>query len=157
MLASRFCRAVLTKTVPLKFYSNIVDVKKFCVGIVGAGPAGFYTAQSLFKDFADIKKKHQSFDNIHFQVDILERTPIGNGLVRSGVAPDHPEVKHVQNRFQEFLSEYHQNPSMKLNFFGNIEVGRTKSQSVIKSNELIQIPLPDIQNCYHALVFVSLT
>lgn len=144
----RGCTTILCRVSPARFYCT---APKFCVGIIGAGPAGFYTAQSLMKSFTEIKKSTDT----NFQIDILDRTPIGNGLVRSGVAPDHPEVKHVQNRFQELLEEYNKNETLKINFFGNIEVGRTKNQSVSSTNDMIQISLPDIQNCYHSLVFVS--
>lgn len=53
--------------------------------IVGSGPAGFYTAQRLLKkDLAD---------NVRVSVDMLEMLPTPYGLLRYGVAPDHPEVK----------------------------------------------------------------
>uniref|UniRef100_A0A182TXH1 NADPH:adrenodoxin oxidoreductase, mitochondrial n=1 Tax=Anopheles melas TaxID=34690 RepID=A0A182TXH1_9DIPT len=55
--------------------------------IVGAGPAGFYTAQYILKHL----------DNS--DIDIVEKLPVPFGLVRFGVAPDHPEVKNVINTF----------------------------------------------------------
>uniref|UniRef100_A0AAY3ZZ23 NADPH:adrenodoxin oxidoreductase, mitochondrial n=1 Tax=Denticeps clupeoides TaxID=299321 RepID=A0AAY3ZZ23_9TELE len=61
------------------FSSPPASPTKVCV--VGGGPAGFYTAQSLLKG------------SPHIQVDIYERLPVPFGLVRFGVAPDHPEVK----------------------------------------------------------------
>lgn len=51
------------------------------VCVVGAGPAGFYTAEKMLK-------AHQGAE-----VDIIDRLPTPFGLVRSGVAPDHPETK----------------------------------------------------------------
>jgi NADPH-dependent 2,4-dienoyl-CoA reductase/sulfur reductase-like enzyme len=51
------------------------------VCVVGSGPAGFYTAEKVLRRFAKAK------------VDIVERLPTPFGLVRSGVAPDHPETK----------------------------------------------------------------
>ena len=51
------------------------------IAIVGGGPAGFYTAQALFRVRPDI------------QVDLYERLPSPFGLVRSGVAPDHQKLK----------------------------------------------------------------
>lgn len=56
------------------------------VCIVGSGPAGFYTAEKLLK-------KHDGSE-----VDIIDRLPMPFGLVRSGVAPDHPETKITCNR-----------------------------------------------------------
>jgi adrenodoxin-NADP+ reductase len=51
------------------------------VAIIGSGPAGFYTAQKLMRDMHGTK------------VDMYEQLPVPFGLVRFGVAPDHPEVK----------------------------------------------------------------
>ena len=56
------------------------------VAIVGAGPAGYFTAQSL--------QKAQT-DGLTFLIDMIERLPTPLGLVRSGVAPDHPKIKSV--------------------------------------------------------------
>lgn len=76
------------------------------VCIVGSGPAGFYTADKLLK----------SSDEIN--IDMLERLPMPFGLVRSGVAPDHPETKIVTNQFTKIAS------SPRLSFFGNVHVGK---------------------------------
>ena len=51
------------------------------VAIVGSGPAGFYTAQKIIRELPASK------------IDIYERLPVPFGLIRYGVAPDHPEVK----------------------------------------------------------------
>ena len=51
------------------------------IAIVGSGPAGFYTAQKVMRDLKGAK------------VDMYEQLPTPFGLVRFGVAPDHPEVK----------------------------------------------------------------
>ncbi|XP_071964533.1 NADPH:adrenodoxin oxidoreductase, mitochondrial-like [Antedon mediterranea] len=77
---------------------------KIC--IVGSGPAGFYTAQSLIKGHKDLT------------IDMLERLPVPFGLVRYGVAPDHPEVKNVINQFST-LAE-----GGRLHFHGNVNVGK---------------------------------
>lgn len=69
------------------FSLNRVLNKQKQVCIVGAGPAGFYAAQYLVKHLNDV------------QVDLIERLPVPFGLVRYGVAPDHPEVKNVINTF----------------------------------------------------------
>lgn len=83
---------------------------------MGSGPAGFYTAKYLLD-------KHKSLT-----VDILEALPTPFGLVRHGVAPDHPEVKAVISTFTEVA----QNPRCR--FFGNINVGGTASGSAGDSN-----------------------
>lgn len=60
--------------------------------IVGSGPAGFYTAQHLLSHGRTAAPQGLT-------VDLLERLPIPFGLVRYGVAPDHPEVKNVDHTF----------------------------------------------------------
>jgi adrenodoxin-NADP+ reductase len=66
-------------------------IKRLCV--VGSGPAGFYTAYRVLKHVPNV------------QVDMLEALPVPYGLVRYGVAPDHPEVKAVQHKFEEIASD----------------------------------------------------
>lgn len=53
----------------------------FKLAIVGSGPAGFYTAHRLLKEWPNT------------QIDMFDSLPVPHGLVRFGVAPDHPEVK----------------------------------------------------------------
>jgi adrenodoxin-NADP+ reductase len=62
------------------------------VCVVGSGPAGFYSAKYLLKEVPTAR------------VDVLERWPTPFGLVRFGVAPDHPEVKAVTNDFDKVQS-----------------------------------------------------
>ncbi len=59
------------------------------VAVVGAGPAGFYTADTLFKQ------------NIPVKVDLFEKLPAPFGLVRYGVAPDHQMIKNVIKVFEQ--------------------------------------------------------
>lgn len=65
---------------PARHYSHVVQAP-FRVAVIGSGPAGFYTA---YKIMANIKSA---------AVDMYEQLPVPYGLVRYGVAPDHPEVK----------------------------------------------------------------
>lgn len=74
------------------------------VCIVGSGPAGFYTADTLLKGSADVR------------VDIFDQLPAPFGLVRYGVAPDHPEVKNVTERFTGIARE------PRVRFAGNVAV-----------------------------------
>src|SRR5438093_12087678 len=76
------------------------------VAVVGSGPAGFYAAGALLD--ADIP----------VEVDMIERLPTPWGLVRLGVAPDHPKLKTVSRAFERIASK----PGFR--FFVNIEVGR---------------------------------
>ena len=78
------------------------------VAIVGAGPAGYFAAQALHN--------LQSEDRT-FAIDMIERLPTPWGLVRSGVAPDHPKIKTVSKVFEKIASD----PNFRL--FANVEIG----------------------------------
>ena len=80
--------------------------------IVGAGPAGYFTAQAF--------QKAQS-NGLSFAIDMIERLPTPWGLVRSGVAPDHPKIKTVSKVFEKIAKE----PNFRL--FGNVELGKDVS------------------------------
>jgi ferredoxin/flavodoxin---NADP+ reductase len=80
------------------------------VAIVGSGPSGYFAAASLLK-FAD------SDDNADVRVDMLEMLPTPWGLVRSGVAPDHPKIKSISAQFEKTALD------PRFRFFGNIVVG----------------------------------
>ena len=76
------------------------------VAVVGSGPAGFYAAGHLLASDVDV------------EVDMVERLPTPWGLVRLGVAPDHPKLKEVSRAFERIA----QRPGFR--FFGNVELGR---------------------------------
>jgi ferredoxin--NADP+ reductase len=75
------------------------------LAVVGAGPAGFYAAGQLLSGPADV------------EVDVFDRLPTPWGLVRSGVAPDHPKIKSVSRIFERTAAM----PGFR--FFGNVEIG----------------------------------
>ena len=76
------------------------------VAVVGSGPAGFYAAGSLLSS------------DVPVEVDMIERLPTPWGLVRLGVAPDHPKIKSVSRAFEKIAAQ----PGFR--FLGNVEVGR---------------------------------
>jgi len=84
--------------------------RNISVAIVGSGPSGFYTAKYL--------QKLAFVHGIH----IFERLPTPYGLVRSGVAPDHPEVKNVENDFAKVM-EVGDDGKCGMEYFGNVNVG----------------------------------
>ena len=88
-------------------------MRPYFVAIVGAGPSGYFAAASLLK-FADGSVTGNGPD---VRVDMLEMLPTPWGLVRSGVAPDHPKIKSVSNVFEKTASD------PRFRFFGNIAVG----------------------------------
>ena len=80
----------------------------FKVAIVGAGPAGYFAAQAL---------QNSQNDERIFAIDMIERLPTPWGLVRSGVAPDHPKIKTVSKVFEKIATD----PNFRL--FANVEIG----------------------------------
>jgi ferredoxin--NADP+ reductase len=83
-------------------------VKSYKIAIVGAGPAGYFAAQAL----QNLSNESQSF-----AVDMIERLPTPWGLVRSGVAPDHPKIKTVSKVFEKIAN------TEGFRLFANIELG----------------------------------
>jgi len=99
---------------------------KLRLAIVGAGPAGIYAA--------DILLKHErSFD---VSIDLFEQLPAPYGLVRYGVAPDHPRIKGIINALREVLD------SGDIRIFGNVRYG-------------IDITLDDLKRHYNAVIFAT--
>ncbi|MEA2366391.1 MAG: ferredoxin/flavodoxin---NADP+ reductase [Thermoleophilaceae bacterium] len=96
------------------------------VAIVGSGPAGFYAAGHLLKA--------KSHPDLCVQVDMFDRLPTPWGLVRAGVAPDHPNIKAV-SRVYEKTAEH---PEFR--FYGNVELGRDLSHE-------------DLTQRYHAVIY----
>ena len=81
---------------------------QYKVAIVGAGPAGYFAAQAL---------QNLQTEELQFSIDMIERLPTPWGLVRSGVAPDHPKIKTVAKVFEKVANE----PNFRL--FANVELG----------------------------------
>ncbi len=93
--------------------------------VIGSGPAGFYTAGHLLKDSAG-----------SFEVDMLERLPTPWGLVRSGVAPDHPKIKSVTRVYEKTAAH------PRFRFFGNVTFGEHISREELLAH-------------YHAIVYAT--
>src|SRR5262245_51179521 len=81
--------------------------RRLRVAVVGSGPAGFYATERLLSEAEPA-----------VEVDLLERLPTPWGLVRLGVAPDHPELKSASRVFEKTAAKE------GFRFFGNVEVGR---------------------------------
>ncbi len=86
-----------------------------CVAIIGAGPAGYYTAEALTKGRDDVC------------VDIIDRLPTPYGLIRAGVAPDHQKIKNVTKRYEAT------NLQDNVRFVGNLSLGRDITLAEIMS------------------------
>jgi ferredoxin--NADP+ reductase len=121
------------------------------VAVVGSGPAAFYaTAPLLASDLPPV------------EVDMLERLPTPWGLVRLGVAPDHPQLKTVSRAFEKIASR----PGFR--FLGNVEVGRDVTQDELaalydavvyavgsQSDRRLGIPGEDLPGSWAATEFVA--
>ena len=86
------------------------------VAIVGSGPAGFYAAEVLL-----------THPELAVEVDMLDRLPTPFGLVRAGVAPDHPKIKNVIRRYEKTAGHD------AYRFFGHVTVGRDVSAAELAS------------------------
>ncbi len=94
------------------------------VAIVGSGPSGFYVAETLLKSGKAVR------------IAMIERLPAPFGLVRYGVAPDHPKLKEVIPVYDRIAQ------SPEFSFFGNITVGR-------------DVSVAELRAAYHVVVFAS--
>ena len=97
---------------------------KLRLAIVGAGPAGIYAADIL-------QKYERAFD---VSIDLFDRLPAPYGLVRYGVAPDHPRIKGIINALRDVLD------AGGIRVFGNVNFGT-------------DITLDDLKRHYHAVIF----
>ena len=87
------------------------------VAIVGAGPAGYFAAQAL---------QNLQTDDLQFSIDMIERLPTPWGLVRSGVAPDHPKIKTVSKVFEKVAT------AGNFRLFAGVELGTDISIEQLK-------------------------
>jgi ferredoxin--NADP+ reductase len=93
--------------------------------VVGSGPAGFYAAGHLLADSGGL-----------IEVDMFERLPTPWGLVRSGVAPDHPKIKSVTRVYEKTAAH------PRFRFFGNVELGKDVTRAELAEH-------------YHAVVYAT--
>ena len=120
------------------------------VAVVGSGPSGFYATDALFK--ADLEVR----------INMFERLPVPYGLVRSGVAPDHPKLKQVIKVYAR-LAE-----AEEFNYIGNVTAGSDISIDELRSNHhaviltcgaetdrRLGIPGEDLAGSYTATEFVG--
>lgn len=121
------------------------------VAIIGAGPSAFYAAELLL-----------AAPDTVIEVDMFERLPTPFGLVRGGVAPDHPKIKTVTRAFER--TAQHE----RFRFFGNVEFGRDITHSDIaahyhaviyavgaQTDRRLGIPGEDLRNSHAATEFVA--
>jgi len=122
------------------------------IAIVGAGPAGYFTAQAF---------QNAQTDELTFTIDMIERLPTPWGLVRSGVAPDHPKIKTVSKVFEKIAK------TEGFRLFANVELGKDISLKDLRERydavvlatgsskgRKLSIPGEELPNCISAAEFV---
>lgn len=92
------------------------------VAVVGSGPSGFYATEALIKSDISVK------------IDMYERLPCPYGLVRSGVAPDHPKLKQAIQLYDKIAE------APEFNLVANVKVGS-------------DLGVDELRNAYHAIIF----
>ncbi|KAH8105397.1 FAD/NAD-P-binding domain-containing protein [Cristinia sonorae] len=112
------------------------------LAIIGAGPSSFYVASRLLSLLPPTSPRHSAI-NIH----MYDRLWAPHGLVRYGVAPDHPEVKNCTNKFDGTAKD------PRLRFFGNVNVTTTAAASPIPHN--LSLPFSSLLQNYTHLLFSS--
>ena len=103
--------------------------KHLRVAVVGAGPAGIYASDILVKS-----ELPEGYDGV--TVDILEADPTPFGLIRYGVAPDHPRIKEIVKALHRVMSQDN------VRFFGNVVFGK-------------DVDLADLHGIYDAVIFAT--
>jgi len=122
------------------------------IAIIGAGPAGYFTAQAF---------QNAQTNELTFTVDMIERLPTPWGLVRSGVAPDHPKIKTVSKVFEKIAK------TEGFRLFANVELGKDISLKDLRERydavvlatgsskgRKLGIPGEELSNCISAAEFV---
>jgi ferredoxin/flavodoxin---NADP+ reductase len=103
----------------------MTDASSIRIAVIGSGPAGFYAAGHLLKASAD-----------RVEVDMIERLPTPWGLVRSGVAPDHPKIKSVTRVYEKTAAH------PRFRYFGNVTFG-------------VHVSREELLEHYHAVVYAT--
>src|SRR3954454_21364545 len=129
----------------------MIDPAPLRVAIVGAGPSGFYAAGQLL-----------AVADPQFAVDLYDRLPTPYGLVRAGVAPDHPKIKSVTRAYDKTAAHE------RFRFFGHVELGSDVTREELleryhvvfyaigtNTDRRLGIPGEDLQGSHAATEFVA--
>lgn len=127
------------------------DARPIRVAVVGAGPSGFYTAAALL-----------AAPDTTVSIDLVDRLPTPYGLVRYGVAPDHPKIKTVTRVFERIALD------PRVRYLGNVEYGRDLSLADLgrhydqvvfsvggQSDRRLGVPGEELASCLSSTAFVA--
>ena len=103
------------------------------MAIVGSGPAGFYAAEHLLKRNPAPDPGREAEESPGIVVDMFDRLPTPFGLVRAGVAPDHPKIKSVIRMYEKTAARD------GFQFFGNVDIGA-------------DVTVAELEERYHAVI-----
>ena len=112
------------------------------VAIVGAGPAGIYAGNLLATAVLRRAQEPGGLPDADVEIDLFESLPAPYGLIRYGVAPDHPRIKGIVNSLHEMLDASTSSSRRTIRFIGNVEVGR-------------DIALDELRERYHAVILAT--
>ncbi|SDU83053.1 ferredoxin--NADP+ reductase [Microlunatus sagamiharensis] len=90
------------------------------VAVVGAGPSGVYAAEAL--------TRRSRSEDLDVRVAVLDRLPVPFGLVRYGVAPDHPSIRSIRGTLERTLD------AAGVTFYGDVQVGRDLSVEELRAS-----------------------
>ncbi len=113
---------------------NQTENRPLRVAVIGSGPAGIYASDALTKATVKAPEEGGHYDGV--SIDIFERMPAPFGLIRYGVAPDHPRIKGIIKSLHRVLDK----PQIRL--FGNVNVGS-------------DITLDDLKSYYDAVIYAT--
>ena len=108
------------------------------IAVIGAGPAGVYSSDIFLRQ---LKKLGEELGlGTEARIDLFEKLPVPFGLVRYGVAPDHPSIKFIASALEKTLD----NPNIHL--YCDVEFGKDKP---------LNLPGADLEGVYGAAKFVE--
>lgn len=112
------------------------NMRDFTVAVVGAGPAGVYVSDILLRQIAAKRDELGLGEDATAHIDLFEKLPVPFGLVRYGVAPDHPAIKFIIGALEKTLN------NSQIRLMADVEFGR-------------DIQLEDLTQRYDAVIFAT--
>ncbi|KAJ9477691.1 putative NADPH:adrenodoxin oxidoreductase, mitochondrial [Pseudozyma hubeiensis] len=146
MRATRLARSAVDPSSSSSSSSVSALPRKARIAIIGAGPSGFYAASRLLSRIPYSSTHTPTTQPL--AIDIFDRLPVPHGLVRYGVAPDHPDVKNVEHKFESVSAD------PRLRFAGNVNVVHSADGVGERPYpDAVQLPLELLSRYYTHILF----